>query len=476
MNHLGKKQPPREAALEAALRHACSAHAQDRQAPDEELLMALSKLCSADPQSKPIASLLGACFGHVGEQSPAPSLSKILWMAAEQNSFGLRATRSEDPFIEAARRRASGGMPHPSPVSEGALALGAGPWAREIGLLLNEADPQAAARWPWICAMAGAAPELIHAVQSCAPKPSQNDSNIAWNLACATRDGAFLALAKTCPPPDADAAQSCVRLLSDASASTYARRSCKIEKRPALERHEIVAALLGAARSPALASQLLRATCVEQGLTPDKLDPLWSKPLLAAGATLSLGDAFAIVERAQQHTETRCGNFCSSDVRTQCHEAELRAVKLALSMGESKRAENDAPAPFLAAEALPKACPSAAKELEAALDRWASQGFGAQNLKWRKLAGGHTVSIGSAIAGLPRRKSPGPNFEPQIKRWLQALATQGFDFEAKASPKSKSLGERLRSTASLREFWPLVEAQALNLSAKSAPKAAKRTL
>jgi hypothetical protein len=97
-------------------------------------------------------------------------------------------------------------------------------------------------------------------------------------------------------------------------------------------------------------------------------------------------------------------------------------------------------------------------------------------MAWRRGSSGHTQSIGSAIAGLPRLKDPERNFEHQSAKWLAALARQGFDFEAKASPKSKSLGERMRSNANLKAFWPLVEAAALSNAAREAQASKRKSL
>jgi hypothetical protein len=474
---------PRENALTHALREAAA----DRQrAPDQELLETLAELCAQEPQCKPLGAMLASCFGKRAESAALPALPKLLWMAARADAFGLAHPNhassakqygldASDAFEAMAMRQLTGATC--SLNADAARDLAAGPWSHEIGLLLNEANPQAAARWPWMAAMAGASQGLVQALSKAAPAPLEADANAAWLLACSTRDPVFLALAKKCPAPASEAASECAKLLSTKLPNARSRSACGIEKREAIERELIAQALLPLADSPALASSMLQAACVDGHCAPEGVEAPWRKTLLDAGATLSLGGAFKIIEEIQRQVaslgELHYHSASWTDARNALEASELKVVKLALSMGASKQAQGEPPAAILALEALPRACPPASKELQTALDRWAAQGFGAAALKWRKVAGGHTLSLGSSIATLPRRKEPGPNFEPQMKRWMQALARQGFDFEAKASPKSKSLGERLRSTASLKEFWPLVEAQVLSLQAAPAPKASR---
>lgn len=123
---------------------------------------------------------------------------------------------------------------------------------------------------------------------------------------------------------------------------------------------------------------------------------------------------------------------------------------------------------FLGAER--PARPIVERAIHKAMDEWAASSFGARALRWMEARSGQTHSAANALCSLPRSKSR--DFSEPAARWLGALLAQGFDSQAKITPKSKSLAERAASVKSLAPLYAQAEAIALAKSAKSqAPKA-----
>ena len=472
---------------ELALFHALKQMDLAPQATSESVAAELAAQVAKDPQAKPLGAILALVFGHRGPTDAAPKISTLISLAAGADAFGLAGFGQQptnrnfgldcaDAFDALAMAQVDGGVRNLASLA--ALALATGPCSREIGLALNQANPIAAARWPWVAAMAGASPQLLDQLVSQAPPPLARDADAAWLLASATRDRTLLEFARRAGAPSEKVAIHCADFLSPIEPSQDAREACRLGDREPIPREEMARAALDALPSPALAGAMLRSACLDQRCVPHALPRPWLDLLNNAGASLSQHDAFDIFEQISLR-RNRVFNLAQSEPGAQwdkrsaeLEQAELDAAKLALALPLAPHHFHP-PAAIRALRALPWVAPAAARDLEAALDRWAQEGFGQYALQWRGSDRERPDSLGEAVAGLPRTKNASVHFGSQAQRWTRALAEQGFDFEAKARPKAKSLADRFRSMPTLREFWPLVEAAALSMQAKPAPKGSR---
>lgn len=110
--------------------------------------------------------------------------------------------------------------------------------------------------------------------------------------------------------------------------------------------------------------------------------------------------------------------------------------------------------------------PATERAIHKAMDQWAKTSFGPRALSWMEGRSGATHSAPNAICSLPRTKAR--DFSEPAARWLGAFLAQGFDAQAKATPKSKSLQERAAASKSLAPLYAQAEAVALGLSSRSA--------
>lgn len=453
---------------------------------DNELLVALGRLHAQTPDPANPSIILAECLISAGllhwEASSGagakpvalPRLDPFLHWVCEIDGFGVQSVSMVDLANWAKIPSSTFEQPKTLPVP---MALARSPLAESIGLLLNEARPESAAAWPLLCAFAGAPAALRKRLAANAPPladRSIRDEAIA--LACEARDAQLLGIALAAMPTDPPSSAAWgvfADALATSAPKTSVRRALGCSG-PASPPGDLVALIARIHPDKAFSDAMLEAACVDQVGGPDAVNcAAWEgakKTFAEQGSTLRPAGHLAVAKKAIAACATPFGPRQAIPGRAATAE-DLDAiaagcVKQALGMGQQPPSAAHPPIAFLVLELLADAGPQARRRIVAAMDKWCESGFGREQLRWRRGAAGQTQSIGSAIAGLPRTKSPAMNFEAEISRWLTAIAKQGFDFEAKATPKSKSLGERMRTSAGLRAFWPLVEAQALGLEAK----------
>lgn len=476
------------------LREKILAHALGKvcvQADDEsDLLIALGDLYLR--QAKVEASFVTKMLAEIGAQRRSHQLPRldgfIHWLISHEkitNAKTLIADIVNSPQIS---RTLHESIAQGSGSPLGSLrALSTSSWSESIGLALNEVDQEAASRWPYVAAFSGADPSLIKKLLSIAPRmetPEERDQ--ALIMACKLRDGQLLGLAlalKALAPPSDQTFSICAKELETRLPTHSLRASIGIESRPMLESGAAAALILDKYPNKIFANDLLSGACLENLSFPETLSGTEWLPVKTAwaalGARLSRESYVAIAKKAatlRLHLTSTHSHFNSGKTtvagRSLCSEdldnVAVAAIKKTLSMGQSHNdsplSATNPPLAFTLLDLLPTCGPKGRQAISAAMDGWAERGFGREALSWHRGASGHTQTLGSAITSLPRQKASGTssaNFEKEIADWLGALARQGFDFEIKASPKSKSLGERLRGSASLASFWPAIESSLL---------------
>lgn len=112
--------------------------------------------------------------------------------------------------------------------------------------------------------------------------------------------------------------------------------------------------------------------------------------------------------------------------------------------------------------------PIVERAIHKAMDQWAGSSFGPRALRWIEARSGQTHSAPNALCSLPRTKTR--DFTEPASRWLGAFLSQGFDPQSKATPKSKSLAERVAASKTLAPLY--AKAEALALGAVAAPASA----
>lgn len=470
-------------AISAAIKRGCD---------DSELLVALGKLwMDENPEGSPSALFAGAIPAHL--PAPAAPMVDFLFWCAQSDGLGCREAGAS-AILYAATAPISppprGAAPPGPPLS--LLALARSPWARSMGLLLNEARPNEAPLWPLFCALGPMDPKELSAISRqsgrLGPRHAKaRDDFLA--LACETGHAPLFERALTALPsvPPSEACwAACCSALTREHRHSGARAELGVRDEPALAGPEMASRLSGSLALPGLDQQLLESVCMAQMRLPAALaDTPWqaTAAALASRGSAQLGlDALLGLARRAMDEEAALSARLDRSFREPCarlggremnasalDELAASCVKAALlPRGGPAVDTGSPPLPFVLAGMLSAAGPKARVRIVSAMDRWASNGFGREALAWRRTVAGQTQSIGSAIAHLPKGGGGARNFEPQISAWLVALAAQGFDFEAKATPKSKSLGEKLRSTASLNVFWTLIESKALAVSTLAA--------
>lgn len=469
---------------------------------DSDLLIALDKLCLTEGKSitsadvSLIAYQKGFCASAHDDprRLKAPKLSAFLFQVGSRDAFGLKSDTIElavksllnsyygsDPQNRL-NPMANGGSPWTAPI-----ALAASPWAETIGLCLNESHPQIAPLWPLACSLAGADPAIIRRCSSNAGAMTNHQARDAMLImACDARDSDLLEAALA-HGIDQEPTDECMEALKKSIARAHphssARKALRIEKKLALTEVQCAALICDRFKSRNVASTLLLAACEGSLGLPESIDrKRWAEALgsfaKCSVIELDLKGLQAIADLAQAkrvHCEGNRSPFGSSTHREgdktftiqDLDQLEASCIKKMLGPRSIPIGPDSPPLAATLIERLPNSGPSTQKLITSTIDRWCSQGFGAADLAWRKASAGHTISIGSTIASLPKQKDPSKNFETEISRWLPQLARQGFDFEAKASPKSKSLGERIRGSAGLKSHWPSIEAALL--STQTAP-------
>ena len=488
----------REKILAHALVKVCA------QADDEsDLLIALGELyhLHADVGASPVTKMLAEA-GAQRRSSPAPRLDGFIhWLVSHEKIANAKTLIAEIVKSPQTSRSLHENIAQGSSGPLGSLrALSISPWSESIGLALNEIDQEAASRWPYVAAFSGADPSLVKKLLSIAPRMEKSEErDQALVMACKLRDAQLLSMALALnprTPPSDQALAICAKELETRSPKHSLRAWIGIENRPALESGAVAALILEKHPNKFFANNLLSGACLESLSFPESLTGAdWlpaKKALEALGARLSRNDYVAIAEKAatlwhqlvSSHTyfsggkTTVAGRSLSGE---DLDNVATAAIKKALSMGQAHDdqplSSTNPPLAFTLMDLLPKCGAKGRQAILAAMDGWSERGFGREVLSWHRGASGHTQTIGSAIATLPRQKTSSggsANVEKEIARWLVALAAQGFDFEIKFSPKSKSLGERLRGSVSLASFWPAIESSLLGAAAP-APAVRKRS-
>lgn len=481
---------------------------------DNALLLALAKLhmetgsrLAATSVFTQAACARGLCGPSTGFPRVAePKLAEFLSFLARSEAFLIQDSIVE----EAGERILSGsfrsGLDTQRDPEFCAVALARSPWARDIGLLLNQTHPKAAALWPCVCALSTSDPELIEDCSRSAPEGvALHTRDMMLVMGCETRDEALLDFSLNLSCPDEPLPSTRARLRSsleshrvhaaarafigmdavkggafpDRPMSSARMREKLLAPLPPLplSRALVIEKLLARFPSPVLASDLLASACKAELCLPENLYAYeWGKTramMKTHGAhELSLDGLLELAHDAnlkrqqcdlakisahnpnEKHIEGG-REFSSDDLDA----LSAACLKKALAPRSVALDPLHPPLAYRLLETLPESGPRARALILSAMDHWSSKGFTREEMAWRRSASGQTQSIGSAVANLPQRKDSDQNFAVEIQRWLKALAGQGFDFEAKSSPKSKSLGDRLRSSAHLKAFWPLVEAR-----------------
>lgn len=464
---------------------------------DSDLLISLDKLCLAEGKSIASADLSliayqkGFCASSHDDprRLKAPKLSAFLFQVGSRDAFGLKTDTIElavkfllnsyygsDPQHRL-NPMANGGTPWAVP-----LSLAGSPWSETIGLCLNETYPQIAPLWPLACSLSGADPTIIRrCAANAGPMQNPHARDAMLIMACDTRDKALLeaALAHDIDQePSAECMEAIKKSIVRAHPHSSARKALRIEKNLALTEVQCAALICDRFKSRSVASTLLLAACERDLGLPESIDrKRWAEALGAFAKCsvieLDMDGLRSIADLAQAkrvQCESNRSTFGSSTHREgdkaftiqDLDQLEASCIKKMLAPRSIPIGPDAPPLAATLIERLPNSGPATQTLIASTIDQWCSKGFGTAELAWRKASSGHTISIGSSIASLPKQKNPSKNFEVEISRWLPQLARQGFDFEAKASPKSKSLGERIRGSSGLKSHWAAIEAAMLS--------------
>lgn len=462
---------------------------------DDELLSSLLNLWR---QADPTAS--GALFAGITFDDRRAKLAIAkLRDPPPLDAFWASCASEPGPLWsgEFTRLMAAQTMSSPSTTSKGidehwaraGRALARSPWSDAIGAALAKSRPESCASWALAAAAAGASLERARAAASHA-RVRGGDSVEARDalieLACLARDSELFDFATSfsdCGPLSLKAVGDCSLALSRPGPHHRVRESLGLAKSQLSEGSEMVRALLDRFPQPELARAALRAACLAKNCLPEQLAAHgWAearKHFSRLGASeLAVGDLLDLAKAASE-AWTRVDGFGSlggaggSERQAEMAALAEAAIRRALAPRSATLAHDEAPLEFRLIPMLPTLPPKALSLALGRIDDLSKSGWPKETLRWSRARGAFTETIGTAIADLPRaKKGEASQFEPLMKRWLAALAAQGLDFEAKATPKSRTLGERLRG-AQMKEFWSVVEAAAIGASSK-APAKTKR--
>lgn len=490
------KNTVRQGILDYAFSEICS------QPNDEsEVLIALAELHLG--QSAQSDSPVTKMFARARSAREAPRLDQFIHWLFSREKIARPKTLIADMVKSAPNSRgafASQGDAGELHMSLRKLSIS--PWSDSIGLALNETDPESACRWPFVAALSGAEPLLVKKLTAIAAPlldPAERDQALV--MGAMLRDEQLLSMALSsaaATPPSEDAFAACAKDLATRHPQNSMRAAAGIDKRPALEAGAIAAMILQKHPNKNFANKLLAGACLENLLFPENLSvPEWlpAKAVFSAqGARLSRESFIAIAEKAsalwaqQDSSSSYYSGKTTMGGRSlsvkELDDLAFCAIKKSLSMGSSPDDEplsaSNPPLAFMLMELLPKCGPKTRQAIITAMDDWSKRGFGREQISWIRGISGHTQSIGSAIASLPRQKPTATgkslNFEKEMCSWLHALASQGFNFDAKATPKSKSLGERLRGTASFAAVWTQVESSLISGASPAGAAPRKKSL
>lgn len=450
---------------------------------DSELLLALGKLWLAEsPDGSPSDFFSQAITARRG--NPGPPLGDFVFWCAQVDGFGCGSAAIAAVLASCLAAPSYSQGSALLAAERSVLALSGSPWARSMGMLLNEARPDDAPLWPLFSALGPIeAKELASIARLAAPLGPQHAKarDDFLELACQTGHAPLFALALKALPaiaPSSTCLSNCCSALARGHPHAGARRALGFKDEPAIDSPAMALLVADAFATPSLDQQLLLSVCLSEMRFPAALvDTPWKATAasLASRGTreLDLDGLLGMARSAQAQgaelTARPAHGFGARSTRVARREMDSAAfdelaaacVKNALLPRSLAVGPDRPPLAFLLMDILADAGPKARDVIIKAMDRWAREGFGKDALAWRRAASGQTQSVGSAIAGLPKTQDPSNGSSAHMSAWLVALAGQGFDFEAKATPKSKSLGEKLRSSPSLKEFWPLVESRML---------------
>lgn len=181
------------------------------------------------------------------------------------------------------------------------------------------------------------------------------------------------------------------------------------------------------------------------------------------------------IERLLASQQRRWSSSSAAGARedAQCHRLILEAARMLPLLRAAEPGEPPiTPLCVLLIEALggdPPPPPMTEKAIRSVMDAWSGSSFGERALRWMEARSGQTHSAPNAICSLPRTKKQ--DYSEPGARWLGAFLAQGFDPEARASPKSKSLGERAASLKTLGPLYAAAESIALRAASSQRPPA-----
>lgn len=497
---------------------------------DADLLIQLGRLARAsDPSWSPSLALARSLSHRLSEERSMERLSKS---ADSASSFlhwcaSVDALGWEHPsdFTQPLIPPRAPGQPHDSSSHSSIFAercpagvLVLSPWREAAARALKEAKPSLGAPWSALALLLGLGRSVSQTLESISPSSSgAARDQIAWSAAhraAASAEPAQMVsalalsgsersppiahhlwlsffqsepnrrrserLALRLPPlsseldPSALGASFAEMIVTSPIASAWSREDRHDFLRRCASDLALREGHLGdsAPKSPALSSMLALFSKLDAG-----------EPELPRELPLLLFRA-ALKEMAKQsHTfhpafgSSNATLFGRSMTIKQLHHvaqsALMRATKV-LPLWDPDPAAGRPPLAVELLQQLPLAPEPLASSIQSALHKAFDSGFSRAALDWREPASGVTQSIGNSVASLPKGKSS--RWSALIAPWLTQLSEQGFDFDAKASPGSKSLRERMLSTQALAPIWPSIEASALaraarsNASSATAPK------
>lgn len=475
---------------------------------DPELLEALSTLWAEEKsgQASPsalLSNVMGSLEVTAGAfrraDRPHAKLDGFLYFCAQADGFGCSVSAItssvEGALINTqAPRKAITAI-------DASRILSKSTFAETIGLLLNEARPAEAPLWPMVCAVnRGDAALVARCLKNAGPLTEAHKSarDAMLILACETRDPTLFTLA-TSPvlsEPEDTALFHCAKALGRVHYHSTVRTAMGLDKLPGLDGGTMARMLSDRFPSPRVARALLREACLALMSLPESLPTgPWTdalKILAPRGASaLAFADLMTLAASANQRrlSLSQIGPYHGfGPARTESigsrqftpedfDRLAATCYKKALAPRSEIIDQDHPPLAYLMLSELPSCGPLGSAVIRAYLDKGFKQGFDHKTLAWCKSSGsGYTISVGSAVANLPRGKKLEPNFESDIGPWLAQLADQGFDFDAKATPKAKSLADRLRSPT-MQSFWSLVESRIIARSTEpGATKKSSRSL
>ena len=469
----------REAALSAAIDNMLVTSQSDT-----ELIKILSKLHLEDPQAKPLSVVIAERLKKVSmfKKNIKTDFSELLYIAAKSDAFLV----NEEAVISRIESMVSGH--HQLILNDekrneqtSFLLAKLSPWAETIGILLNETQQKIAPLWPIICALTPVESKQIF--KAALPCESEKVFNSLVYLVCEVRDAHFLndleKLAPSARVLTKENAQRCAKTLIRHYPHTRARSNLNVDQNQALEQVDLTLSIFKVCPSKDLAEALMKELCLDNFCLPEQMPSEW-KPVMnmlskMGVKALDVKDMLLLVSEINELREChkidshlsqdKADVLTKSGKRVRLSQLDENAQIILKSLILPRRmnlSQDNPPLMYSLMEMLPKMGPKASKSVIDYVDKEIIN-LNKEEMQWKRSGSGFTQNIGSAIVNLAKNKNNKEYYEGLIKKWLCVLADKGFDFDAKATSKSKSLGERLRTSQQLKQFWSLVESRIIAL-------------